>query len=136
MTTDQVPVESLLARSTVSRSWWVAPPLVALFWVLRGASGAAASLLGIGIVIANFLLSGAILSLGMRISIGMYHAAAFISFLLRLGLLTGTMLVVVRLVEVDRISFGISAVVGYLVLLTLEALAVARGRERKPTWVK
>jgi hypothetical protein len=44
------------------------------------------------------------------------------------------MLLVVRFVEIDRVAFGISAVVCYLLLVTLEAVAVMRGRERNLDW--
>jgi hypothetical protein len=64
----------------------------------------------------------------------MYHAAALVGFVLRMALIAGTMLLVVRFVEIDRVAFGISAVVCYLVLVTLEAIAVMRGRERNLDW--
>jgi hypothetical protein len=87
-------------------------------------------------VVANFLLAGAVLSWAIRVSLTMYHAAALIGFLLRLGLIAGSMLVVVQFVDLDRLSFGIAAVVSYLALLTMEALAVARGRERELDWLR
>jgi hypothetical protein len=37
-------------------------------------------------------------------------------------------------VDVDRLAFGISAVMSYLALLVLEAVAVSRGEERELTW--
>ena len=40
----------------------------------------------------------------------------------------------VEFVELDRMAFGISAVVTYMVLLILESVAVARGRERDLDW--
>jgi hypothetical protein len=64
----------------------------------------------------------------------MYHAAALFGFFLRLGLIMLTMYLVVSLVELDRMAFGIATVVTYMVLLALEAVAVARGRERDLDW--
>lgn len=128
------PVETVLARNTVRRAVWVVPVILVAAWALRGPDGLLAAALGAGVVVGNFLLAGAILSTAIRISLAMYHAAALFGFFLRLGLIMVTMLLVVRLVDVDRLAFGISAVVAYMVLLVLEAVAVARGRERELDW--
>ncbi len=108
--------------------------MIALFALLRGSDGAFGALLGSAVVVGNFLLAGAMLSLAIRISLAMYHAAALFGFFLRLGLIILTMLLIVELVELDRLAFGISAVVTYMVLLILESVAVARGRERDLDW--
>jgi hypothetical protein len=129
-----VPVESILARRTVARTVYVAPVLIALFWLTRGWVGAWSSALGVAIVVGNFLLAGAMLSISARISLSAYHAAALLGFFLRLGLLTLTMLVIASLVPVDRLAFGITAVVAYLVLIGAEAVAVAKGKERELEW--
>ncbi|HJR91300.1 MAG TPA: hypothetical protein VJ938_02540 [Acidimicrobiia bacterium] len=129
------PVEAILARHTAQRALYVGPVIVALFWIARGAGGAAASALGIGVIAGNFLLSGAIMSISARISLAVYHAAALLGLFLRLGLITLMMLLIASLVDVDRIAFGISAVVAYLVLVTWEAVAVAKGRERNLDWI-
>ncbi|HEY7703985.1 MAG TPA: hypothetical protein VID03_04060 [Acidimicrobiia bacterium] len=130
------PVETILAKHIAKRALYVGPVVVALAWALRGSDGAWAAALGVAVVVANFLLAGAVLSWAIRVSLTMYHAAALIGFLLRLGLIAGSMLVVVQFVDLDRLSFGIAAVVSYLALLTMEALAVARGRERELDWLR
>jgi hypothetical protein len=96
--------------------------------------GAWSAALGVAIVVGNFLLAGAMLSISARISLSAYHAAALLGFFLRLGLLTLTMLVIASLVPVDRLAFGITAVVAYLVLIGAEAVAVAKGKERELEW--
>lgn len=132
----EVPVESILARHTAARAIWVAPLIIAVFWITRGNAGAFASALGVAAVVGNFLLAGAILSISARISLAVYHAAALFGFFLRLGLITLTMILVTRVVaDLDRLAFGVAAVVAYLVLLTLEAVAVAKGRERNLDWI-
>jgi hypothetical protein len=128
------PVESNLARDTVARGIYVGPILVLIFGLLRGWDGAWSAALGVAIVIANFLLAGAILSISARISLQAYHAAALIGFFLRLALFVGAVYLVASLVEVDRIAFGISAVVAYFALLTWEAVAISKNRERVLTW--
>lgn len=128
-------VESVLARHTSARAVWVGPPLILLFAVTGGWVGAWSAAIGLAAVVVNFLLAGAILSISARISLAAYHAAALFGFFLRLGLLVLTILLIARFVPIDRFAFGISAVASYLVLLTWEAVAVARGRERDLDWI-
>jgi hypothetical protein len=127
-------IESDLARATVARAIYVGPVLVLIFGVLRGWDGAWSAALGVVVVIANFLLAGAIMSVSARISLQAYHAAALIGFFLRLGLFIGAVYLIAALVEVDRTAFGISAVVAYFALLTWEAVSISRDREREPSW--
>ncbi len=129
-----VPVEAIIARHTVARGIYLAPIVIGLGWALRGADGAFAASLGLLIVLGDLYLAGKLLSLAIRRSLVMYHAAALIGFVLRMGLIAGTMLLVVRFLQIDRVAFGISAVVCYLVLVTLEAISVVRGRERNLDW--
>ena len=131
---NQTPVESVLARHTVARVVYVGPVLIAIFAFNGGWVGAWSAGLGLSIVVANFLLAGAILSISARISLQAYHAAALIGFILRLGLFVGAVYLIAALVDVDRLAFGISAVVGYLTLLIIEAIAVSNGRERDLSW--
>ena len=128
------PVEEILARHTVMRALWVGPIIVVVFAIIGGWQGAWSAALGIAVVVANFWLSGWILSNSARISLSAYHAAALIGFILRLGLFVGSVYLIATLVDVDRMAFGISAVVAYLTLLVLEAMAVAKGKERDLNW--
>ncbi|MGH3650434.1 MAG: ATP synthase subunit I [Acidimicrobiia bacterium] len=130
----QLPVESILARRTVARSVYVAPILIVLFGLTGGWEGAWSAALGVAVVVANFLVAGAILSISARISLQAYHAAALIGFVLRLGLFVALVLVVSATIPVDRMAFGITAVVVYMALLVLEALAVSKGKERELNW--
>jgi len=129
-----VGVESVMARHTVARAVYVAPVLILIFAVIGGWQGAWSSALGVAVVVANFLLAGALLSVSARISLQAYHAAALFGFFLRLLLFVGAVYVISVTVEVDRLAFGITAVVSYLALLVLEAVAVAKGKERELTW--
>ncbi len=132
----ETPVEVILARHTAARAVFVGPVLILVFWLIGGGDGALASLLGVAAIVVNFLLAGAILSISARISLAVYHAAALFGFFLRLGLIMLTMVVMTRSIEdLDRMAFGLSAVIAYLVLLTWEAVAVAKGRERNLDWI-
>ena len=93
-----------------------------------------AVLYGVAIVVGNFLLAGAMLSVAARISLGLYHAAALLGFILRLGLIAITMLAVAALIDVDRMALGITVVAAYLVLLSWEAVAMTKGSERELEW--
>jgi hypothetical protein len=127
-------VEAILARHTVRRVVWVGPPLIILFWLARGGGGAVAAAVGTAIVVANFLVAGLALSKSARISLSLYHAAALFGFFLRLGLIMLVMFLIAQTTEIDRLAMGISAVVSYLVLLSWEAVAVAKGSERELEW--
>ena len=128
------PIEALLAVETVKRAIVVAPPLVLLFAVLRGADGAVASLLGVATVVVYLLFTGWLLSAAARISLAVYQGAALIGFFVRLGLITVTLLGLANLFEIDRPALGISVVVSYALLLAWESVVVARERERELDW--
>ncbi|MDP9144738.1 MAG: ATP synthase subunit I [Actinomycetota bacterium] len=123
------PIEANMARDTVARGIYVAPVLILVFGLLRGWDGAWSAALGVAVVVANFLLSGAILSISARISLQAYHAAALIGFFLRLALFIGAVYLIASVVEVDRLAFGLSAVVAYFALLTWEAVSLSRDKE-------
>ena len=135
MTVEHGPhIEANMARETVARGIYIGPVLVLVFGLLRGWDGAWSAALGVVVVIANILLAGAILSISLRISLQAYHAAALIGFFLRLALFIGAVYLIAGLVDVDRVAFGISAVVAYILMLTWEAVAITRNREREPSW--
>jgi len=130
----RVDVEAVIARHVARRALVVAPVLIAFFGLLGGLDGAAASAIGVAIVVANFLLSGWVLSVAARISLALYHAATLFGFFLRLMLITVSLLVLGSLTELDRMALGLSVVAAYLVLLSWEAVAIARGKERELDW--
>jgi hypothetical protein len=127
-------VEAIIARHTVKRAVFVGPVLLAVFWATRGLAGLIAATIGVAVVVGNFLLAGAMLSVAARISLSLYHAAALFGFFLRLGLVALTVLIINRAVELDRLAFGVTVVVAYLGLLAWEAVAVAKGAERELEW--
>ena len=64
----------------------------------------------------------------------LYHAAALFGFFLRLGLIMVTMYAIASVFDIDRLALGVSVVVSYMVLLSWEALSVAKGEERELEW--
>lgn len=128
-------VERVIAGHTARRAVVVGPILIAVFAAARGLEGAVGAAIGVAIVVGNFLLAGAILSVAARISLSLYHAAALFGFIIRLGLIAVTMLAVAAVIDADRLAMGISVVAAYLSLLAWETVAVARGSERELEWI-
>lgn len=128
-------VEALLATHTAKRAVFVGPVMIGIFTALSGWAGALGASIGVAIVVLNFLATGWMLSVAARISLGAYHAAALFGFFVRLGLLLLTMVLITRVVDLDRMAFGITTVVTYLGLLIWESVAVSRGSERELEWI-
>ena len=131
---DARPIEAIIGKNIAKRSLVVAPILIAIFAVTGGWLGAVSAAIGVAIVVANFVVGGYILATAAGVSLSMYHAAALFGFFIRLGLITLTMVLVVSVADIDRVAMGVSAVVSYLVLLSLEAVAVVKGAERELEW--
>ena len=127
-------IEAKIGLATARRVVWIAPPLILIFAVVRGGSGAIAAALGVAIVAGNFILAGFVLSKAAAISLKLYHAAALGGFFLRLALIMLVMLLIAQVVDVDRLAMGIAAVVSYLALLSWETVAVARGETKELEW--
>lgn len=136
--TDPVPgrpdLEAALGASIAKRALWVGPPLIGLFWILQGTRGGLSAAAGVAIIVVNFLISGLVMSRAARHSLAAYHAAALLGFLLRMGLITVAMLAAIRLADVDRVALGVTAVVCYLALLTMEAAAMTKSSGKEREW--
>ena len=131
---DQRPVEAIIGTNIAKRAVFIAPILAIVFGLLRGWEGAVAALIGVAVVVINFVLGGYILSYAARVSLSLYHAAALFGFFIRLGLITLSMLLIAGVTDIDRLALGISVVVSYLVLLSWEAVAYVNGAERDLQW--
>jgi hypothetical protein len=127
-------VEWALARDACRPALVLAPLLALIFGLVRGPAAAWAAAVGVALVAANLLASGGILSLVARRQPGLLTAAALFSFVLRLVLLTVTLLLLQRVTGMDRVAATVSAVAAYAVMLVWEVVAVARGSRREPEW--
>ena len=127
-------IEWAMARDACRPAIVLLPLLALIFGLLRGPASAGAAALGVALVVANLLASGGILSVVARRWPGLLTATALLSFVLRLGLLTATLLLLQRVAGMDRFAVTISAVAAYLVMVTWEVVAVARGSQREPEW--
>jgi hypothetical protein len=127
-------VEMILALHTCRPAIVLAPVLALVFWFMRGPGSAGASVLGVVLVAGNLLLSGYLLSLVVRRRPQLLAATALLSFVLRLALLTATLVLLQQATGLDRVAAAVSAVVAYLVMVIWEVVAVARGRHRELEW--
>ncbi len=130
-------IEAVLASHIARRAVVVGPILVAIFWITRGGEGAIAAAFGVVLVVANFLLAGAMLSVAAKISprpLPGHRPVSDSSSVF--GLLTLTVMVVLRFTDLDRLAFGLATVAAYIVLLAWETVAVARGAEKELEWTQ
>lgn len=127
-------VELTLALHTCRPAVVLAPLLALVFGLRRGPASAGAALLGVALVVASLLLSGWLLSLVVRRRPQLLTAAALLSFVLRLALLTAALVLLQQATGLDRIAAAVSAVAAYLVMVVWEVVAVARGRHRELEW--
>jgi hypothetical protein len=125
---EQRPVELDLAKNTVRRALIVGPVVVVLAAVFWGWDGAWSAALGVGIVVGYYLLTGVFLAMAAKISFAAYYIGALGGFIVRLGLIAGTMYLLANVLPVDRLALGVSVVVTYLALLVLEVKALAGER--------
>ena len=131
---DSRSIEAIIANNISKRAIVVAPVAMLVFGLSRGWEGAVAALIGVAVVVVNFVLSGYLMSYAARISLSLYHAAALFGFFIRLGLITLSLLLIGAVTDIDRLALGITVVVSYLVLLSWEAVAVVNGAERDLQW--
>jgi hypothetical protein len=131
---DRRPIEAIIGTNTARRAIVVAPILAVAFGLLRGWPGAVAALVGVAIVVVNFVFGGYLLSYAAGVSLSLYHAAALVGFFVRLGLITLSMLVIAGITDIDRLALGLSVVVSYLALLSWETVAIVNGAERDLQW--
>ena len=125
------PVELQMARSIVRRAIVVGPVMLLVFGLAGGRDGLLAAAIGVAIVTAYYLMTGAMLSWLARVSLGAYHAGALLGFIVRLGLIAATMWAVISLFEVDRTALGLAVIAAYVGLLLWEAAALGRNKGRR-----
>lgn len=123
--TDTPPVERQLAADMIRRGLPALPVVVvvaAIFWQLDGALSAA---YGVALVLANFALASAMLSWAGRKSVGLLMGVALFGYLLRLGLVSGAVLLVKDQEWVELLPLGLTIVVTHLGLLFWETSHVS-----------
>ena len=118
------PVERMIVRDMLRRGWPALLVLVALggFWGLAGVPSAA---IGAGVAVANAVLAAAMVSAAARVSLTMVYAAALGGYLVRLALITASVLAVVQMDWVEVVPLSFALVVAHLGLFVWEARFVS-----------
>jgi hypothetical protein len=109
-----------IARDMVKKAAIVAPVLIAICWAIWGGPGAASSLYGIAIVCVNFLVAAALITVTVRISLGLMLAAVLFGYLARLALIAAAVLLVRDASWVSLVPLGLTIIVTHLGLLFWE----------------
>jgi hypothetical protein len=122
----QRAVEFALAKRLIRPAPALGVGLMALGGLWRGWPGVVGAGLGMAVVVGNYLLSGWLMSRAARIGFAAFQAVALGGFLIRMGLIAGSMYLIVAMFPVDRMAFGVSVAVGYLALLVVEAVAISK----------
>jgi hypothetical protein len=119
VTQEQAP-EREVARDLVKRGLWVAPFWILLCGAIWGVDGAASAAYGLGIVLGNFLLAAAIITVTARISPAAVMGGVLFGFLIRLGVILVAILLVVEQDWVNVVPLGITIILFHLGLLFWE----------------
>lgn len=112
--------ERAISRDIVRRGLIAAPVLLAVCAALWGLDGLRGGLIGIAIVLVNFLLSAALITSTARISLGLMMGAALFGYLLRLGLILVVVLLVRDAGWISLPALGLTIIVTHLGLLLWE----------------
>ena len=118
------PVERMIVKDMLRRGW---PALLALTLLggTWGFDGILSAGFGTGLAVGNALLAAALVSGGARIGLGMLYAAALGGYLLRLGLITAAVLLVVNQSWVEVVPLAFALVIAHLGLFVWEARFVS-----------
>ena len=119
------PVERELAFHMAKRAVPIAPVIILVAGLLRGADGAWSALLAIVIVVVNLLVAAAMLTWAARISASMLMAVALGGFLLRMLVITGVVWAVQDEPWIDLKTLAVTILVTQLGLLAWECHYVA-----------
>jgi hypothetical protein len=124
VTEEQAP-EREVARDLVKRGLWVAPFWILLCGAIWGVDGAASAAYGLAIVLGNFLLAAAIMTVTARMSPAALMGGVLFGFLIRLGVILIAILLVVDQDWVNVVPLGITIVLFHLGLLFWETSKVS-----------
>ena len=122
---DVPPVERQLALDMTRRAIPFVPVVLLLAAIGWGRNGALSSAYAVLLVLANFILSAALLGWAARISLTFLMATALFGYLARLGLITAAVLLVKDQSWVELVPLGLTIIVTHLGLLFWETRYVS-----------
>jgi hypothetical protein len=115
------PVERHIALDLARRGLLIAPLVILLAGVLRGFDGAAGAAVGLGIVLANFLIAAYAIGRVAGTTPKLVGAVALGSYVVRLGTILVALLLLRNVDALDFVALGITLVAAHLLLLAWEA---------------
>jgi hypothetical protein len=118
-------VEREIAFDMVRRSLPFVPALLLLSTLIWGVEGGLSAGYAILLVLANFVLSAALLAWAAKTSLAILMAVALFGYLVRLGLITVAVLAVHNQAWVSIVPLGLSIIVTHLGLLLWETRYVS-----------
>lgn len=118
-------IESRIARDIARHGVWVAPVAILALGIWQGVGGALGVALAFVVVLANFLVTGALLGWAARISPAMIMAVSLGGFLVWLVVIFGTGLLVEQLDAVNLDVYVVSVLVLHLGLLFWEMRSIS-----------
>jgi hypothetical protein len=104
-----------------------APLAFAAGFAVDGGPGAWSAVLGVAVIVANFAAHGLSLAWAAGVSIPVLQVVALGGFALRMGLILVALVLIDRTTALSTEVFGITAILGTLGLLVLEARLALRG---------
>jgi hypothetical protein len=118
-------IESRIARDIARHALWVAPAAILALGIWQGLGGALGVALAFVVVLANFLITGALLGWAARISPAMIMAVALGGFLVWLLVIFGTGLLVEQIDTINLDVYVVSVLVLHLGLLFWEMRSIS-----------
>jgi hypothetical protein len=118
-------VEHELARDMIVRALPALPLVVAVAWLARGGDGALSAAFGIGLVLANLVLSAVLLAWAARVSPYVLMATALGGFLVRMVLVGVALYAVKDRAWVDLPVLAVTVLVTHLGMLFWETRYVS-----------
>ncbi len=112
--------ERQVSRDMAKKGLLGAPVLVAVCGAVWGLDGVWSSLFGIALVLLNFLLAAALITVTARISLGLMMGAVLGGYLIRLGLIFLAVFLVHDASWISLIALGLTIIITHLGLLLWE----------------
>jgi hypothetical protein len=116
-----------MVRRAVAVGLLAAPVASGVAYLLGGGGTAVSALIGVAVVVANFAAHGLSLAWAAGVSITAVHAVALGGVVVRLGVIVALMFLLDRTPFFSPLAFGLTAVIGTLILLVYEARLVQKG---------
>jgi hypothetical protein len=118
-------IESRIAKDIVRHALWIAPAAIVALGLWKGVGGALGVALALVVVLANFLITGALLGWAARISPAMIMAVSLGGFVVWLIVIFGMGLLVEQIDAVNLDVFVVSVLVLHLGLLFWEMRSIS-----------